>query len=425
MPDRGATGLERAAPARLVRDRLTLALYGYSVMWGWYLYSFTPAIPLIAADLGISRAEAGLHGTFMAVGTVLAGMMSARLAHRLGRRAVLLISPGIVIVGVALLTTGHTLAQTLPAAAITALGGSLCISGFQPALSVHQGPAGASALTEANGTGALVGLLAPLALGLSVALGVGWRPSVALTAVLAIVVGGAMSRFAATGALGRPGHAVDAGPQADGEPEPGIEVAHLPAQPRQRGFSPAFWLFWAALVCVIGVENATTFWASDLLREQTGASAGLASGAVSGLIAGMAASRFAVGRLALRFSTVSLLLASFVVAGAGWLLFWTATSPAVGLAGLILAGLGYGAHYPLMIASTMAASEGRPDMAQSRSTVAAGAAIAVAPLLLGALADQVGPHLAFMLVPVLLTVAAGAVILARRSARRTAGIALL
>lgn len=413
-----------------------MTLYGYSVMWGWYLYSFTPAIPLIAADLGITRAEAGLHGTFMAVGTVLAGTVSARLAHRLGRRAVLLIGPGIVIVGVALLSTGDTLAQTLPAAAITALGGSLCISGFQPALSVHQGPAGASALTEANGTGALVGLLAPLALGLSVALGVGWRPSVALTAVLAIVVGGAMSRFTATGALGRPGRWPDDDQQddhgqsddqraADEASQQGIVVAHLPAEPRRRGFSPAFWLFWVALVCVIGVENATTFWASDLLRDQTGASAGLASGAVSGLIAGMAASRFAVGRLALRFSTVSLLLASFAVAGAGWLLFWTATRPAVGLAGLILAGLGYGAHYPLMIASTMAASEGRPDMAQSRSTVAAGAAIAAAPLLLGALADQVGPHRAFTLVPVLLAVAAGGVALARRSARRTPGIALL
>ncbi len=421
MPDRGAAGLERTAPVRLVRDRLTLTLYGYSVTWGWYLYSFAPAVPLIAGDLGITRAEAGLHGTFMAIGTVLAGAVSARLAHRLGRRAVLLIGPGIVIGGVLLLVTGHTLAQTLPAAAITALGGSLCISGFQPALSVHQGRAGASALTEANGTGALVGLLAPLALGWSVALGVGWRPSVAITAVLALVVGGAMSRFTPTGALGRPRHDQRANEGAARD----VVVAHLPDEPRRRGFSPAFWLFWVALVCVIGVENATTFWASDLLREQTGASAGLASGAVSGLIAGMAASRFAVGRLALRFSTVSLLLASFAVAGAGWLLFWTATSPPVGLAGLILAGLGYGAHYPLMIASTMAASEGRPDMAQSRSTVAAGAAIAAAPLLLGALADQVGPHLAFTLVPVLLAAAAGGVVLARRSARRTPGIALL
>lgn len=415
--DAGAAQLGRTAPARLVRDRVTLTLYGYSVMWGWFLYSFTPAVPLIADDLGITRAQAALHGALMATGTVLAGAISSRLAHRVGRRGTLLIGPGAIALGVVLLVTGDSLAQTLPATAITALGGSLSVSALQPALDAHHGRAGAAAVTESNGAGALVGLVGPLVLGLSVTLGLGWRPAVALTVVFALVMVGAMSRLPGVGALGRPAPRPQARPSTDGS------AARPPVESRQRGFSRAFWLFWGALVCVIGVENATTFWASDLLRAQTGASAGLASGAVSGLIAGMAAARFATGRLALRFSTVSLLLASFAVAGAGWLVFWTATSPAVGVVGLVVAGLGYGAHYPLMIASTMAASEGRPDMAQSRSTIAAGGAIGAGPLLLGALADQLGPRAAFVVVPVMLAAAALAVVLARRSTRRS-GIAV-
>lgn len=419
MPDAetGPGRLGRTAPARLVRDRVTLTLYGYSVTWGWFLYSFTPAVPLIADDLGITRAQAALHGLLMATGTVLAGAISSRLAHRVGRRGVLLIGPAVIALGVVLLATGGSLAQTLPAAAITAVGGSLSISAVQPALDAHHGRAGAAAVTEANGAGALVGLVGPLVLGLSVTLGLGWRPAVALTAVLALVMLGAMSRLPGVGALGLPAPRTPARHSMDGS------AARLRAGSRQQGFSPAFWLFWGALVCVVGVENATTFWASDLLREQTGASAGLASGAVSGLIAGMAAARFATGRLALRFSTVTLLLASFAVAGAGWLVFWTATSPGVGVVGLVVAGLGYGAQYPLMIASTMAASEGRPDMAQSRSTIAVGGALAAAPLLLGALADQLGPRTAFVVVPVMLGAATLAVVLARRSTRR-AGIAL-
>ncbi|MFI2753243.1 MFS transporter [Cellulomonas sp. P22] len=391
---------------RLVRDRLTLTLYGYSVMWGWWLYSFTPGVPLIAEDLGITRAQAGLHGTFMAGGMIAAGLFSAQLVGRVGRRTVLLIGPALIVGGVAMLVAGQSLAVTLPAVTVVAIGGSLAISAFQPALAVHHGGAGAAALTEANGAGALVGLVGPLALGLSVSLGGGWRPAVAITVVLAAGVALAVSRLPATGALGRPTRTV-AVPDAD------------PATGGRRGFSPAFWLFWIALVCAIGIENATTFWAADLLQSQTGATAGLAAGAVSGLVAGMAAARFAVGRLALRLSPVDLLLGSFALAAVGWFVLWSATSPVVGLVGLVVAGLGYGAQYPLTIVAVLDASAGRPDAAQSRSTLAGGVAVGVAPPLLGALADAVGTRAAFGVVPVLVAIAALTVTLARRWARAT------
>lgn len=390
---------------RFVRDPLTLTLYGYSVMWGWWLYSFTPGVPLIAEDLGITRAQAGLHGTFMAGGMIAAGLFSAQLVGRAGRRAVLLIGPVLIVAGVAVLVAGHSLAVTLPAVTVVAIGGSLAISALQPALAVHHGGAGAAALTEANGVGALLGLVAPLALGLSVSLGAGWRPAVAVTALFAIAVAIAVSRLPATGALGRPTRLAVPDAAADTD--------------RRRGFSPAFWLFWTALVCAIGIENATTFWAADLLQSQTGATAGLAAGAVSGLVAGMAAARFAVGRLALRFSPVDLLLGSFALAAVGWFVFWSATSPAVGLVGLVVAGLGYGAQYPLTVVAVLEASAGRPDAAQSRSTLAGGVAVGVAPPLLGALADAVGTHAAFGVVPVLVAVAALTVALARRWARAT------
>ena len=49
LPDTSDPGAPVPAP-RLQRDRVTVALYSTFTTWGWFLYSFSPAIPLIAAE---------------------------------------------------------------------------------------------------------------------------------------------------------------------------------------------------------------------------------------------------------------------------------------------------------------------------------------------------------------------------------------
>ncbi len=83
------------------------------------------------------------------------------------------------------------------------------------------------------------------------------------------------------------------------------------------------------------------------------------------------------------------------------------------LVGLFIAGLGISLQFPLGVALAIAASEGLPDRATARSGIAAGLAIGGGPFVLGALADLVGVHSAFLLVPVLLALAALFVRLAR------------
>lgn len=446
---------ERPAPARLVRDRVTGALYASFGTWGWFLYSFVPGLPLLADELGITRAQAGLHTTFMACGTLTSGVTSARLVRMLGRRGVLLLAAGLLTAGVVALVSGPGLLVTLPAATLVATGGALFIAAAQPALTVHHGAAGPAAVSEAHGVGALVGLVGPLALGGSVALGWGWRPAVAVTVALAVVTAVLVARLPGEGALGTATTARPAGPAAGvaasgagptgvdasgtgstgtgstGTDASGIsasgtgasypdaaDAAGAVAAARATAFSATFWLLWATLVAVVAIENATTAWAADLLRTHAGAGSGVAAGAVSGLIAGMCVARFAVGRLALRFTPPQLLLTAFGVAAGGWLVLWLATTPAVALAGLVVAGLGYGAQFPLAISMLLAAADGRLDQAQARSTLGVGAAVAVAPVLLGGLADRVGPHTAFLVVPALVACGVGAVLLAERARRR-------
>ena len=404
-----------ALPApRLQRDRVTVALYSTFTTWGWFLYSFSPAIPLIATEQGISRAEAGLHGTALAAGTAASGFLTGYLNPRIGRRNVLRLGGVVLIVGLALLVSGRTLAMTLPATLVIGVGGSLMISAAQPALAVHHHEASSAALTEANGVGAMVGLLAPLALGLAVSLGLGWRPAVGATAVLVLTTVTLVSRLPRVVAIDPP--------PAIRPADAGSSATTPVAAPHRGGFSLAFWLFMAALVMAVAIENATTYWASDMLRSQTSMGAGMASAAVTALVAGMCVARFTLSPLSLHLSPESLLIGSFGLAGVGWLIFWLSTAPVLAMAGLVVAGLGYGAQYPIGVVLVLRASAGRPDAAQARSSFAAGGALAVAPFLLGAVADAVGTHTAFLLIPVLLVLGGVAVAAGRRALTRVAPV---
>lgn len=412
VPSPGRTTSDPPVPSAFRRDRLTFVLYASFMTWGWYLYGFSPAVPLIAEEQGISRGLAGLHGTAMACGTIATGLVSSRIATRFGRRAQSLAGSFFIVVGITLLLSGSTLAVTLPAVFLAAVGGNLTMSSAQPALTVHHGPAGPAAVTEANAMGAAFGLLAPLAVGGAVAIGWGWRPAVGFVIVLAVVTSLLVARLRSTGAMGR--GEVSRGPVAAG-------ADGITGEP-VRTFSTTFWFFWVAMVCGVAIEFATTFWASDLITDRTDAPSSVATASISALVIGMCVSRFVVGPMSLRRAPEKLLLVGFATAAVGWLIFWLATTPVVAVAGLVVAGIGFGTHYPLALSLALRASDGRPDQAQARISFGVGGAVGSAPFLLGALADGFGAHLAFLLVPVLIGVGGTAVALGLRSVRRVGRI---
>ncbi|GEA90217.1 MFS transporter [Cellulomonas cellasea] len=439
----------RVEPVRLRRDRLTWSLYGYFVVWGWFLYSFNPAVPLLGRELGISKAQAGLHGTALAVGAVLAALATPRLLPRFGRRTTLVAAGVLIALGTAVLVLGPGFAWTLSGVLVMALGANVAISAGQAGLVLHHRGTSSAAVTEANGVGSSVGLLGPLAVGACVAAGWGWRPAVAVTGLLAVatavVVGflprrGVMAHPAEGAAPAAPAPAADpasdaaAGPTTVAAPADGlpggagravVDDAQARATPdrdaaraAQPGAARASWCYLVAVVATLAVENATTFWSADLITQQTGAPAGIATAATAGLVAGMSVIRFVVGPLSLRIEPATLLACSFLLAIVGWAVLWTATDPALALTGLVIAGFGYGAQYPLSIALLLSTAGGAADRAQSRATFAGGAAIGVAPFALGALADAFGAHSAFVLVPVMALVGAFAAFAGPRVARR-------
>lgn len=377
-------------PAR--RDRLRLSLYGTFVTWGWFLYAFSPIVPVLGDELGVSDAQAGLHGTAMAVGCLVAAFLAPPLAARTSRRTVLLTGLLAVAGGTALLLLGATLAMTLLGVVVLSTGGNLAVWATQVALTRHQPAAAAAAITEGNGVGSGVGLLAPLVVGAAVALGWGWRAGVLVTAVLALATAVVIARLPATGPLGP------------------SEAARTSGAVRGDRISVGFLI---ALIAAIAVENATTFWAVELVMDRTGAPASIAAAATAGLVGAMTAARFITGPLSLRLSPSGLLAGSFLLAIVGWAVLWLATSPGVALVGLVVAGFGYGAQYPVAVALLLASTRAT-ERAQSWAMLAGAAAIGLAPPLLGALADAFGVHNAFLLVPVLALAGAGATLAGRR-----------
>lgn len=398
-------------PLRLHRDRFTFTLYGFLMTWGWFLYSFNPSVPLLARELGVSNAQAGLHGTAMAGGAIVAAALTPRLVRRIGRRSSMVLAGVLLSIGIALLVAGHSLPATLGAVLVVAVGGNIAVSAAQAGLAVHHGAAASAALTEANGVGALVGLIGPLAVGASVAVGWGWRPAVAVTGLLALGTAVLVNRLPAEGTLARTLRA----PRARRGAAPG---AARPAQSVPQSAGTAGVWFLVAVVAAIAIENSTTYWATDLVIDRTGAGPGIATATTAGLVAGMSLIRFVVGPLSLRIEPAHLLAVAFAVAIGGWFVVWTATSPAVALIGLFVAGLGYGAQYPLSISLLLGVSVGATDRAQARATVAGGAAVGIAPFALGALADSLGTHQAFVIVPAFALVGGVAALAGARAAAR-------
>jgi fucose permease len=149
-------------------------------------------------------------------------------------------------------------------------------------------------------------------------------------------------------------------------------------------------------------------------------SAGAAAAAVSAILVGMFVGRLAGGRVALRVPAMRLLLIAFTVSFAGFALFWLSTVGWLAVVGLVITGLGNSVHYPLAISLALAAAGGQADRAAGFSSYSIAFGFGVAPFALGWLADQVGPHEAFLILPGLIAASVALTVLLGRSLRATA-----
>jgi fucose permease len=115
--------------------------------------------------------------------------------------------------------------------------------------------------------------------------------------------------------------------------------------------------------------------------------------------------RIVGSRLAQTWSVDRLLISSIVLTLSAFFVAWTFTRAWMIVTALFVVGLGIAVHWPIGVSRAVASSGGRIDRASGLSSVAAGVAGGIAPFVLGVLSDQIGFHLAFLTVPVLLATA--------------------
>jgi predicted MFS family arabinose efflux permease len=367
----------------LHRDRLTWLAYLQVGSFGYFLYGFGPTVSLLRDEQGISRTLSGLHGTALALGSLLSALVIAPVVRRRGRGPVMWGGLVVMCLGIVLYVATDALGLTLAGAMLAAFGGSFVVVPVAAVLSDHHRRAGAAAITEANAVAAGIGTVAPLLVGLAVATGVGWRA--AMLILLPVV--------ALLGFFGR----------RVSYPTPRLAPDRHGGSPR---LPAVYWIGWVVVTAGIAVEFCMTLWAADILRARFDLSAAVASAGVTAIVAGLCIGRVIGGRLALHMAVDRLLYYALTVCAIGFSAFWLTTWAPLAIIGLFVSGLGIALFYPLGLSRAIDASEGRPDLATARIGVGAALASGGGPFVLGALADQVGIHGAFLVVPVLLVVAA-------------------
>ncbi|WP_051838138.1 MFS transporter [Streptomyces sp. NRRL WC-3742] len=366
-------------PGPFRRDRLTAAAYSGLAVFAYLLYALGPVLPLLRQDLRLSYQTMSLHSTAFAAGAVVTNLVFERLRGRFGYRRLFWPAACALAVGAALLATGSNVAVTLTAATVGGIGGSLLQTTALAVLAEHHGELRERALLEANAGASATALLAPLVIGALQAFGAAWNWSLLLPALAVAALYALLRREPL-----RPG-AVTA-PQRQHEQEDGS--GRLPG---------AFWILSTLCAVVVATEFCVVFFGSPLLSDITDLTDHQAATLMALFYGGTLLGRLAGSRVtgATRWPTPRLVLATLVVTGAGVLALWTAATTWMALVGLFVSGLGIANLFPLTLSLAVGAAPGRTGRATAYVQLLVGAAIMLAPLLLGSLSDRLGIRSAF------------------------------
>ena len=126
---------------------------------------------------------------------------------------------------------------------------------------------------------------------------------------------------------------------------------------------------------------------------------------------GMGLGRFFGGRILHKLSLDRQLITILLIQLFSFFGIWFSHSLVISLIALLFNGLGISMQFALTSLRMISHSDGRPDLAIGKSSLAAGIAIGGAPFLLGVLGDSYGISRAYMMVPALIAFAIAIVVL--------------
>lgn len=374
------------------RDRLTWVAY---LVLAWFAYlQAAPGlvVPHLRDELDLSYSVGGLHVASFATGSLLAGLAASRIERALGRRTLFWGSAAVMGAGVVALAMGRAAEATIGALLVMGVGGGLLLITIQAALSDHHGARRAVALTEANVAASVAYVVLIGGLSLAAASGAGWRAALLASLALPLVLW-----------WGNRCLAIEAPP---------VEAA---AADRLAG---VFWVAAAMLFFTTAAEWCVTAWGASFVEDAADVSVDAAVALMIGYFGGVVAGRTLGSWLARRHDPQRLLALALVIAAAGFAVLWPSTGPLQALLGLSLLGVGLGNLFPIGLAVAVGLVPDRAVLASGRAVLSGSAAVLLAPLTVGALADATSLTTAMAIVPLTLALAAAALTIVRRTSTR-------
>ena len=378
--------------AEFRRDRLTWIAY---LMLAWFAYlQAAPGLVIVHLrdELDLSYSAGGLHVAAFAAGSMVAGLISARVERALGRHTLFWSAAALMGVGVIGLAAGRVVEVTVGSALVMGFGGGLLLATIQAVLADHHGGRTAVALAEANVAASIAYVALIGVLSLTAALHVDWRIALLISLVVPPLTWWSNRRLA-----------ID---------------APLPSRGAKSRLPGAFWIAAAMLFCLVAAEWCITAWGATFVEDAARVPPDTAVALMAGYFGGVLAGRTLGSRLARRFDSARLLASALVVAAAGFAVLWPSTGPAQALVGLSLLGVGLGNLFPMGISVTVALAPDRAVSASGRAVGVTAFAVLLAPLTVGTLADATSLTAALGVVPVLLALAAVGLVFVRRARAR-------
>jgi fucose permease len=381
------------------RDRLTWTAYA---MLAWFAYlQAAPGLVIanLREELDLSYATGGLHIAAFAAGSMVAGVLAARLERTLGRAGLLWSAALVMGTGAIGLAAGGRAEATVGAVLVMGAGGGLVLATVQATLADHHGGHRTVALAEANVAASIAYVVLIAVLSLTAALHAGWRSALLASLAVPALAWWRNRRLA-----------IDARPPSD--------AAHgrLPG---------VFWIAAAMLFCTTAAEWCVAAWGATFVADATAVSADAAVALMAGYFGGVLAGRTLGSRLARRHDPARLLALALAVTAGGFAILWPAAAPAQALIGLSLLGIGLGNLFPMGLSVTVALAPDRVAVASGRAVATTSCAVLLAPLAVGTLADSTSLTAALGVVPVALAFAAVGLVAVHRARRapRTAALA--
>ena len=375
----------------ILHTRRSWLAYGLLIVYVYMLNAAGPVSNYLRIEFGLSYSMSSIHASAFALGMVLTGLFGGRLLQKLSLWTAMAVgTAGLGISGL-LLTLFRSPYLTVLSLFFMGAFGTIVLAAYPSILDEEMGRHSAVGISEANTLASLFASLAPLAIGFFAQTSLTWRPAIWIAAGAALLPGVLLL-------LRR-------------QPKDGAEN---PPDPTRGSLPLRFWLLWVVLTLSVSIEFCAIYWSAEFMRISLALPAAQATQAVSLFLLGMVVGRYLGGHMLKKISAWRILSASILMGALGFVLFWTATMPAFGLAGLVLLGLGVANLYPVTLGVAIKSAGSLKDLAGARCTLASGTAILLLPFLLGLLADLGGLDRAFLLIAGLFVVLALVLVAAYR-----------